>query len=105
MAAWSRSAGSSGRATLITATPGPSVARLPAEDACRGGAVEQSAAGLTPEAGDVADGHRRGEPGRHGEARPGGGDVGGTQQHTVMPAHGHVKRPPHGVGAVADIDA
>jgi RimJ/RimL family protein N-acetyltransferase len=55
------------------------VVRLPAEDACRGGAIEQGAAGLAIEAGSVADGHGRSEPRGHVQARPGGGDVGSAR--------------------------
>jgi hypothetical protein len=72
-------ASTTGSARLIRTAHGPFAVRLPAEDACGGGTVEQGVPRLALEAGGVTDGHRRGEPRRHGEARLGGSDVGSTQ--------------------------
>jgi hypothetical protein len=58
---------------LIRTAHGPFAVRLPAEEACGGGTVEQGVLGLALEAGGVADG---GEPCGHDEARLGGSDVG-----------------------------
>jgi hypothetical protein len=78
------------RRRRIFAASRPCVARLPAEQLCRGGMVEQGAPRGTLEFGAV-DGYRCREPCCHLEAWFGRGDVGGAQQHAMVPIGGSDK--------------